>query len=373
MRRPVRVAVVGGGIFGVTAAVRLARAGYPVDLIERSRDLLMAASGINQFRLHRGYHYPRSPETSTSCQEAEAGFLEEYGKALVGGITHYYAIAKEGSLVSAEDYLAFCERQRLEYEVAWPDILRRETVELCLKVREELIDLAAWRGLCWAKLRHAGVQVRLSTEADERLLEAYDFVIVSTYATLNALLSRFPAEQIQYQFELCEKPVVRLPKAFHGQSLVIMDGPFMCVDPFGRTGLFVLGNVVEAIHHTTVGMLPVADARYRPLLNAGVVAHPPVTRFNAFIAAASRFIPQIAQAEHIGSMFTFRAVLPGKEETDERPTMVRRISDRVATIFSGKIGTCVAAAEEVLQMVRQQAGAGGRAAAERPVSLGKPR
>ena len=55
-----RIAVVGGGIFGVSAAVKLARAGHQADLFEKQRDILCAASGINQYRIHRGYHYPRN-------------------------------------------------------------------------------------------------------------------------------------------------------------------------------------------------------------------------------------------------------------------------------------------------------------------------
>ena len=54
------IAIIGGGFFGATVAYVLAEAGYPVTLFEKHDDLLQAASGINQFRLHRGYHYPRS-------------------------------------------------------------------------------------------------------------------------------------------------------------------------------------------------------------------------------------------------------------------------------------------------------------------------
>jgi len=168
-------------------------------------------------------------------------------------------------------------------------------------------------------------------------------------------LSQDPSKQVDYQFELCEKPVVRLPKAFQGHSLVVMDGPFMCVDPFGRTGLFVMGNVVHAIHQTNVGKVPVIDARYRPLLNAGLITRPPVTHIKQFIAAASAFLPQIEQAEHVGSMFTVRTVLPDKDATDERPTIVTKISDRLITIFSGKLGTCVEAANDTVKIIEASA------------------
>ena len=62
-----RCAVVGGGIYGVTVATKLKVSGYDVHLYEAENDILNRASGINQYRIHRGYHYPRSMETIESC------------------------------------------------------------------------------------------------------------------------------------------------------------------------------------------------------------------------------------------------------------------------------------------------------------------
>ena len=47
-----------------------------------------------------------------------------------------------------------------------------------------------------------------------------------------------------------------------------------------------------------------------------------------------------------------RTVLPYKEKTDTRPTLVTKIDDRTVTIFSGKIGNCVEAAEEALEIAK---------------------
>ena len=63
-------------------------------------------------------------------------------------------------------------------------------------------------------------------------------------------------KQKDYQFELCEKPVIKLPEQYKNKSVVIMDGPFMCIDPYGQTGYHVMGNVVHAIHETSVGFSP---------------------------------------------------------------------------------------------------------------------
>ena len=41
------------------------------------------------------------------------------------------------------------------------------------------------------------------------------------------------------------------------------------------------------------------------------------------------------------------------ESDDARPTIVRKIDDRTFTIFSGKIPTCVEAAKEILNHIRE--------------------
>ena len=56
--------VVGGGIFGSTAAIGVSNNGYNVKLTEKLDDVMKGASDINQYRLHKGYHYPRSNETT---------------------------------------------------------------------------------------------------------------------------------------------------------------------------------------------------------------------------------------------------------------------------------------------------------------------
>ena len=56
--------------------------------------------------------------------------------------------------------------------------------------------------------------------------------------------------------------------------------------------------------------------------------------------------------EHIGSMYTIRTVLPNVEKTDERPTLVNKIQNNVITVFSGKIGNCIEAANQVDALIK---------------------
>ena len=219
--------VVGGGIFGTTAAVALANNGYQVELHEELEDVMMAASDINQYRLHKGYHYPRSKETAQECLKGLYTFKRKYEHSVVNGnIEHYYAIASKESMTTPSQYLEFLDEMDLPYKKVDP----LPNTDITLKVEEELFDNYKLYEAVRSKLWSSGVEVIKNKKTTKDDFRGYDVVVVATYAKLNQLLE----DKKEYQFEVCEKPVVRLPREYQGKSIVIMDGPFMCLDPYGQ-------------------------------------------------------------------------------------------------------------------------------------------
>ena len=132
-----------------------------------------------------------------------------------------------------------------------------------------------------------------------------------------------------------------------------MDGPFMCFDPYSNTDYHLAGNVVHAIHSSNIGLKPNIPAVYKEYLNKGVVKNPKYTNINRFIESAKKFFPEIEKAKHIGSMYTIRTVLPHKDDTDERPTIVTK-EDNNYILFSSKVGNCVDAARKVIDMINEK-------------------
>lgn len=120
-----RIAVIGAGIYGITTALYLAEK-YSVDLIEMQGDILTSASGINQFRLHRGYHYPRSPETVISSFKSTEEFRKEYPDAIIDYIERFYCISKENSLTSADRFIRFLEQFSLEFSYKNPGVIDKK-------------------------------------------------------------------------------------------------------------------------------------------------------------------------------------------------------------------------------------------------------
>ena len=341
-----RIAIVGGGIFGITASIILAK-NHQVELFEKNNELLQSASGSNQYRIHRGYHYPRSPDTVNDIIESESSFKEIFSDAMLTDFEHYYCIAKENSLTSAKQFLDFCNKFQLEYTPSQLQFMNKDSIEMCIRVKESVYDPEKLRQVCWKKLKDQNVKIHLSNKVSDDLFEKFDRVVICAYTGINQLLKQYPTQQNEYQFELCEKPVVKLPESFKNKSVVIMDGPFMCIDPLGNTGLHLLCNVVHEIHQTNIGKYPSINKKFVDLIDKGIVKNPSQTNFPKFIESTIDFIPKITEAKHVGSMFTYRAVPPRVEETDARPTIVKEINNKIVTLFSGKITTCVEAARKV--------------------------
>ena len=234
-----------------------------------------------------------------------------------------------------------------------PFFIKQDSIDICIRVKENLFDPKLLEKVLWQRIKKLSIKIHFNTDAKQKDLSHFDNIIIATYTNNNQFLDKFPTQMRQYQYELCEKLVVKLPSEFLRKGLVVMDGPFLCFDPLGNTGYHVMGHVVHAIHQTNIGYepAPFSDERYKDLLNHGMIKNPTLTNFPKFIEAATEFLHGIEKTEHIGSMFTYRTVLPFMDNTDERPTIVEIIDDRVISLFSGKIPTCVNAAKQVVKLV----------------------
>lgn len=344
-----RKLIVGGGIFGCSSAISLAKLGYSVDIAERNNDIMLEASSINQYRIHRGYHYPRSDETVEQCRLSFGRFEKEYEDAVLGpnNLTKsYYAIASEHSKVDSETYIKFLNRNELKYKEA---NIGLNNVSLTIEVDEKLFNPQYLKKILNQRINSLGINVLTNFNAQFNDFDSYDGGVVATYAN-QGYWDR--ADKI-YQFELCEKPVAKLPSKYRGISVVIMDGPFMCIDPYADTDYHVMGNVVHAIHQTNHGSKPEIPTKYEQILNKGIVDPPKnLTNFNKFIDSAIKFFPDIDESVHIGSMYTIRAVEQKREHDDARLTSIEFIDDRLLKIFSGKVCTSISAAEKVSDLIK---------------------
>ena len=175
-----KIAIIGGGIFGVTCAIKLAPENQ-VTIFEKNNDILKSASDTHQCRIHRGYHYPRSDKTVQELLKSEPNFVNEFSDAVVKTTENFYFVSKNDSLVSADEYIDFCNRNSLEFEKTNLELVNKNSIQLCLKVRENLYDHEKLKKNCWSKLKNLGVTVNLNNQAGDEIFDKFDFVIICTW------------------------------------------------------------------------------------------------------------------------------------------------------------------------------------------------
>lgn len=336
-----RVAVVGAGIFGATTAVELARAGHEVDLYEARHGILDGATGGCQARIHRGYHYPRSDSTAAAVRDAAPIFEARYPEAIHRG-KQYYLIADD-SRVSADDYLAFCDRLGLEYQIV-DNPPHAYGVQLCVQVPESYADVRILSRIVRRDVVLAGVKLHLGQRKEPDDLIDYDLTVMATNG------QHWPQP---LRYEVCEVALAQIGR-YADESFVVLDGDYISLDRTPRG--HILYDVAYSVHHANVGSKPEIPAEYQHMIDLpGTVANPPssLSHFPAMVDSAGRFLRALSPRGrgvclYVGSIFKVRAVLPDVDGTDERPTLIRR-EGRVVYLLGGKIDTAVWAARQITE------------------------
>ena len=104
---------------------------------------------------------------------------------------NFYCISKNDSLVNADEYIDFCNRNSLEFEKSNLRIIDKNSIQVCLKVKENLYDYEKLKKICWKKLKNLDVKVNLNTKVNDEIFDKFDFVVICTYASINTLLEKF--------------------------------------------------------------------------------------------------------------------------------------------------------------------------------------
>jgi hypothetical protein len=356
-----QVLIVGAGIFGLTAAIVLGEAGFKVTVVEKEQDIMLGATLVNQNRIHLGYHYPRSKAT---CLESLAGlqtFREFYGAAIHNGFKKYYAIAKQGSHLDASQFHAFCDGLGLSLQEAWPDknLLDHDMVEACWLTDEPVFDYYMLKQLVTYRLSNnrnitvlrnvqpSGVSENAAGQKQvllsDKTVITCDTIVNATYAGISETAHVFGKAPIAAKYQLCLMPILTAaqpPEESFG--VTVMDGPFCSLMPRGLSKeQFILYHVKHSVIETHVGE--------RNIEWSAIKGFPELD----IIEQSKAFFPVLNKMKIADSWITTRIVLPQQEVDDARPTFAIDHGDRIYSLFSGKLTTCVSAAKDLLLKISQ--------------------
>lgn len=347
--------VIGGGIYGALCAVQIAERGYPVTLVEKD-EIALGATQVNQCRNHYGYHYPRALETVRAVKSQSKAFEEQFPDCIVQPFDSYYAVARENSKVSSEEYLEFCKDMGLPFSRDWPSHnLSRDTVDICLKVPETIFDPQKLQASLYRKIgRKNNIRLLTRTEVvdihrqSEGFLvsfsgkheqeQAYTAVVNATYSNINAIHELAGLPTNTYQYDLCEEPVIAGPWT-RSEGFAIMDGPFFGLMPFGDTDGFVLYDVEQSVLERCTGTLP----DFEHDISFYNEKKRRERRFAKYKEKVSDYLPSISRSSYKYSLYAVR-IVPPNQENDARPTQILNPCAGFWSVMSGKVCSSITAA-----------------------------
>lgn len=339
----VKVAVAGAGIYGATVAIRLAEQGHNVWLFD-PLGILRAASAINQYRVHAGYHYPRSLETIQETLEARAEFIRAFEPAIVRNSRHYYAIPKEGSRTAPDSYERVMREQGLPLKPCRPEWMNFDFIDRCYEVDENIYDPDALRDLIETRVRALGIPFERK-EFTQAMRNDFDFVVWATYG-LGPSRRAFKIAK----FQVAEKMLIELPPALQHVALVVVDGPFTAFDPYGSSCHSLFGSAKNTNHWTTTDPQEPIPEPYAGILHEPEFRPVSFTRFAAMRKDCCESVPDAKDARYLGSRFTIR-VVEDAPESDRRVLYLKEDAPGEIHIFSGKVVSAVKAARLVCERI----------------------
>ena len=334
-----KLAVIGSGFFGITLGLVLSKK-HEVDIYEKENSILNGASSSNQFRFHLGYHYPRSQKTMHEINKSKDLFISYFGKKIFGKTFNYYLVANT-SKTSYKKYEQFLIKNNLYY-ISKNLFSNNKFIEKTILTKEKILNIFNFKKIVIDKIKKSNINLKLKTEFNKKNIEEYDKVIIATYSNNNLLLRKLGIKKLSdYKFQLVEKILVKLPKQYSKKSFIVIDGNYVCVDPYLGTKYHLLSDVKLSKLETTIGKFPTFKNKNKKYLNKGIIKNIKISRFNKFINRSSSYLPFLREAKYVGSMYVVRTIKKNKEKTDERTSSVNFHSNKILSVLSGKWNNCV--------------------------------
>ncbi len=361
--------IIGGGIFGIYAALYLSKFGLRICIVEKEKELLKKASIVNQARLHSGYHYPRSVATALMSDDNKARFTADHQQFINSAFEKYYGIERYGSFTDSQQFERFCafinircepvlrhplfNYHRLEalyhtQEYSFDPILIAEYYRQQLKQHDGDIEVQMYSEVKQAEARGDTWAVEVSSleNGRRREMEASQ-VINATYAGSNAINRLFGMRDIDLMHEISEMVFVTSPQV-KNIGLTVMDGNFGSLMPYGLSDMLSLSSVAYTHHKVSYDNLPTFDCQQlnpkcRPDFPSVCSSCParPRSNYRKMIGQIKHYFADEVEFHYFTSMFTIKSKLKANYIDDGRPTEISILNEnpRFYCIFAGKINS----------------------------------
>ncbi len=237
-----KIAIIGVGLYGAYIANELCKnKKFNLDLYDKRKKILDSTAKKNQYRLHTGYHYPRSKETILQTIKGFKIFKKKFNKYLYFPKKNYYLIHKN-SWISFSKYQNIFNNLNLKFST-----IKKNNYSKYLNTDKILGGINTEEGVILIDKLILNLKKNLKSKTniylnqkiekidnskglvflDKKKFKKYDYIINTTYENPNLGLTK---NKFKLKYELTG--MVKISKPFKEQlGITIMDGPFCSLYP----------------------------------------------------------------------------------------------------------------------------------------------
>jgi hypothetical protein len=357
--------ILGAGLYGLYAAHLCGKKGEKVLVLEYDDAAFMRATYINQARVHKGYHYPRSYSTAIKSAGYFNRFNDDFGFCILSAFDQIYATSSAFSWANAGQFVKFCKAANIRCERVLADnYFNPGLCDGAFLTEEYTYDASILRDYFMKELTdYPQVEIRYSSriktiqnvgqvyeiELQDGTIVETGFVLNATYASVNQVLENVGFEKFRIKYELCEIILCTINDTLKNTGITVMDGPFFSIMPFGKTGYHSLTAVTFTPHLTCRKDLPHFPCQKKSgglctplqLGNCNNCLVKPKSAWPYMSNLAKKYLKEEFGIEYSHSLFSIKPILVASEIDDSRPTVIRRYSScpTFVSVLSGKINT----------------------------------
>ena len=354
-----KIAIIGGGLFGVTSYIILKKNGYDCTLFEKKKDLLLGASTNNLNRVHFGYHYPRDDKTAKQSYIGYKNFKKLFNEAIIKNFDNYYLIA-EKSKVDLENYIKFCKRNNLSFKKIDKNKIgfRTNRIEGGIKVKEPIYD---WKLIqkktkyLIKKLQKNNIKLNEEVKDIKKFQKfnlktnkknyIFDIIIDASYEESNSLTKNFNnSKEKKYQLVVVFEFI---PKNFQKMGLAIMDGNFFSFLPKGKQSKHLLYHVKHSVLKEKVCKNYPKSWRITKNFNYKIQRSKKL-----ILKDLKNYFPDLKVSMTKNRYINPRVLLKDVEKNDRRISKINEITKNYFQIFSAKVDHSVDISLEVLKRLK---------------------
>lgn len=358
------VIIIGAGIYGLSGALNESLSKKKILIIEKEKEILTRASYVNQARVHNGYHYPRSVLTATNSARYFEKFYKDYKFAINKEFKSIYAISKEKSYITKEEFEAFCQKINIPCEKVDSNLyFKNNTISCAYETKEYVYDIELIRRKYKELIsKRNNIEIQYTTYIEQVDIKDNNYILKlntgetvctncvlnTTYASINAMNEMFGFLKYEIKYELCEVELGAANKPLKDIAVTIMDGPFFSVMPFGKSGFHSLTSVNHTPHDTCYKKLPEFECQASnpecsslSLRNCNECKYKAKPKNNEMMKLFKIYMKEEYKFEYKKSLFAIKPILSTSEKDDSRPTIIKKHRENPSFIscFSGKFNT----------------------------------